>query len=1270
MILTAKTLTGLIEQIKDFEKNIVSIVKAADKAIAERDRLELSETASRCDELKSRAASQTAASFGKVTAAADKMAGRASDDLLSKQPLLVRLGECETWISLFTGIRDFLHSTMKSANPSSDNLLDQLYTQQKENDELEKMPVVTLDEIFSGRLDLVYNVADACADIRDKWSSAPGKVKKPSLRVRLKRKSAGGNLFFRALHKFFDTDFMRFMTGDKPKMPATSNDQKIHYVTLYGICVESIALLLPERERLFNEISANSSQLGADYDSMTSAGCRDFESSFSSFTGGLEKTASEMAGEYRSARSKTLKMYLSASRTVSTSSEELARTFMARYSPEAMAEEYETILGLEPVYESFQCRKVMPANIALGSMSSDADVLNRSENTLRFLRQHYFYFLHGNDIRFPYVAPFTADFNYLFRMSGDTARDIAVRDARNVGMRLFSMLPPGKLVMTFFDPVKNGDSFALFNQLISTDDRTSRVINGKAWTLPSDIEEKLRILTDHISNVTQRCLQGKYSNIFEYNEVAEQNAEPYQVLMMMDFPAGLSQNAMKLFEQIVTSGPKCGVFTILYRNESQYSKLDERSHPLVANIENSLSVFEYSEDGSKVTLPGGHNIFWKAKELTDQPYFDSIVSSMKNGIRNADRVSIDIKKLGTDDGTASATQGIRIPIGIHGASELQYLTLGVGGSHHALIAGTTGAGKSTLLHTIIVRTLMRYSPDEVVIYLVDFKRGVEFKVYTDYILPSFKVIAIESEREFGYNILKAIEREQKIRADEFRRHQGIDVIEDYREQIRKMPRILLIMDEFQELFSGEDDNISRNCAAMLERIVRQGRGFGVHLILSTQSYSNINGLSKSVYDQMAVRIVLKCSAADANLMLEGGSAEVDQISNNDPGRAIYNSEAGNKEYNSHFRVANITSKELPEILQNISDRTASYLDPKHPTRILLSNIEDNQYSFFGCFDRMEDTDEQPFGKLYIGESLGVDENMQLCLTRENFSNLLIIGNDSDRARNIFTFAMLSLCVNYWLRYKCAPKKPIITFYNANPLDDSYFSDSAELLAQLLPAYIRCISRNDDKAMQEVLTGYYESLPSVKKAARAEQPSYGSMADWFADPRTETAAPAISSLIEEAETESGQEDASDKYLFVLGYQYADILYEEQRLSSDENIGSLFNMSGVTRASGNIAPKEMFGTLLREGAQNGIHTILWHDSYEAFSQNDNNMVSYFNLRIAFEMSDADYSRFINANNVKINEQYNAILYTKIRSNQVIRPYQAPSDSWLESICRKLG
>ena len=52
-----------------------------------------------------------------------------------------------------------------------------------------------------------------------------------------------------------------------------------------------------------------------------------------------------------------------------------------------------------------------------------------------------------------------------------------------------------------------------------------------------------------------------------------------------------------------------------------------------------------------------------------------------------------------------------------------------------LIAGKTGSGKSTLLHALITNGALRYSPDELELYLIDFKKGVEFKVYATMELP-------------------------------------------------------------------------------------------------------------------------------------------------------------------------------------------------------------------------------------------------------------------------------------------------------------------------------------------------------------------------------------------------------------------------------------------------------------------------------------------------------------------------------------------------------
>lgn len=1019
-------------------------------------------------------------------------------------------------------------------------------------------------------------------------------------------------------------DLNEVLKGSKKRETASA------CASFYNTCRTAEALINQEIITLRSSIIQNREALHTRYSEIANSSHQVASSEWTSALKSLIATADKYAKQRQASFAETEKVSTSSADVLKQRLSKLVDTFCQQFPPQEFAEEYSRLYSLEPSFENYNCYKEMPRNVHISTLEYDISTLGLSDYTKAFLDRYYFFLYRDNKLCIPYCASFGPEFNYLFKFNGE-GRSNVVKNACDLGMRLFMMLPPGKLNFTFIDPVTLGESFAMFTRLVDVDDRTSEVINGKIWSSPADIEQKLKIMTDHISNVTQRCLQGKYDNIYEYNRVAEQNAEAYQVLMLMDFPAGLTDQSLKLLEQIVTSGPKCGVFTVIYRNESQYKKISERSYPLITNIETSFQVFNFNENCTQISCSGekikDKPLLWNNLQLPSATQMDQIIATLKKGIKNADKVVIGIDKVSDAESTNTTKDGIRIPIGIHGANEVQYLTLGVGGSHHALIAGVAGSGKSSLLHTIILRTLTQYSPDELSIYLVDFKRGVEFKIYADFELPAFKVIAIESEREFGYNILLALEREQKIRADLFKKSH-VDKIEEYRELGKKMPRILVIMDEFHELFSNANDEFAKKSATIMERIVRQGRAFGVHLILASQSYSNITGIDRAVFDQMAVRIVLKCSKADANLLLDNGSTEIDQISIDDPGRAVYNSEAGNKEYNSHFRVAYIAPEKHRDMLQEISDRTISYADK--PTRILLSNIEDNKYSIFNQFATYEPNRCPVPGRLYIGEPLSVTNNMNMDLVRSDNSNLLMLGNDTEKARSMFAFAILSLCINYWVKNRKAPEKPFIYLLNCKPLDDSYFKDTPQIIAsELLPEYVRYVHCGDESATQEVLSELHDNIKDSNKPI----------------------------------------GATDKFFFVFGYQRAEELKSEIKLSQSDDIDSLFNIMSSNSNRPQLSPKEIFHTIVKDGAKHGIHVILWQDSFSALEQDDNNIMSYFNLKVAFDMSPEEFSRSVGANDVSLMSENNAIYYNKARDNQKFRPYQAPDEEWLKDISAKL-
>ena len=250
--------------------------------------------------------------------------------------------------------------------------------------------------------------------------------------------------------------------------------------------------------------------------------------------------------------------------------------------------------------------------------------------------------------------------------------------------------------------------------------------------------------------------------------------------------------------------------------------------------------------------------------------------------------------------TSSSRAGLDIPIGRAGATKLQHLRLGKGTSQHVLVAGKTGSGKSSLLHALITNAALHYSPDEVEFYLIDFKKGVEFKTYATQRLTHARVIAIESDREFGVSVLQRLDELLKERGELYRRA-GVQDLAGYRDANpnQPMPRVMLVIDEFQEFFTDEDA-LSQQAALLLDRLIRQGRAFGVHVLLGSQTLAGAYSLARSTLGQIAVRIALQCSETDAHLILSEDNTAARLLSR--PGEAIYNDANGLVEGNHPFQV--------------------------------------------------------------------------------------------------------------------------------------------------------------------------------------------------------------------------------------------------------------------------------------------------------------------------------------------------------------------------------
>ncbi len=423
----------------------------------------------------------------------------------------------------------------------------------------------------------------------------------------------------------------------------------------------------------------------------------------------------------------------------------------------------------------------------------------------------------------------------------------------------------------------------------------------------------------------------------------------------------------------------------------------------------------------------------------------------------------------------SSAASVEIPLGPSGARKAQLLTLGKGTAHHALIAGRTGSGKSNLLHVIITTLAVKYSPREVELYLIDFKKGVEFKSYANHALPHARVIAIESEREFGLSVLQGLDAEMQRRGETFRSVEANDLAEYRAKTNTQLPRLILIVDEFQEFFS-ENDATGRQAATILDRLVRQGRSFGIHLLLGSQSLAGSYTLARSTLDdQMQIRIALPCSEADSRLILADDNPAARLLSR--PGEAIYNAASGLVEGNQVFQVALFSDQDREHYLQAIAEKGAG--EQRHP--IVFEGHEPAVLEACAPLAQLLAAPDWPAAgkaaEVWIGEPVAMTAPTSVRFRRQGGANLLIVTREEEEGVGLLRACVLGLAAQHRPE---AAKLYLLDLASA----DAPWSELAGELADLLPHRIEVLGRRDIPGLLVDLTAEIQRRSDDTASTRA------------------------------------------------------------------------------------------------------------------------------------------------------------------------------------------
>ena len=815
-------------------------------------------------------------------------------------------------------------------------------------------------------------------------------------------------------------------------------------------------------------------------------------------------------------------------------------------------------------------------------------------------------------------------------------REIGQSLARSLLLRSLTASPAGRARFTIFDPVGLGQSVAGLLDLAEYD---ASLIGGKVWSASDDLRARLDEHTSHIELVIQKYLRSTFATIDEFNVEADEVAEPYRFFVAFDFPNGFNEESSLELMRIIENGPRCGVRTILVSStdlEVPYGVNVEAIAAAVPRLVLGQPVVHESRGCSMEMAFDADADFLAREPLVRQivevvgrqsaTQADPVVSFEKmfrlfaEASRKSIRPelpeaagSIDLDRSGTW-WPALTTEGIVAPIGMKGARDVSVLTFDSGNHAGALLVGRPGSGKSTLLHSFIAAATTIYGPDELELYLVDFKEGVEFEVYASESLPHARCVAIETDREFGLSVLQSLESELKRRGELLRRSGGqYSGLAGMRKQTGEvLPRILLVFDEFHVLFT-RNDKVGLAAADLLEQLIRQGRGFGMHVLLGSQSLAGLDALGSHVPQLLPVRILLPAAEADARRVLGDGNEAGQYLTTH--GDGILNPAAGAVEANERFKGALLDEGAR---LQHVA-RARQKADEQGFTRrpivfegnasTPIESILPSQFS-----EELMATGRAPL-RIRVGTPMAIHGTADIDLRREAGSNVLFVARDghSEETPTVLGAAgglPPSLLVMAAASLICSPHAQI-DLVDFTPIDDGIDSVLGPLLGRVgLTVHRR---RGFAALIGEVLA-------------------------------------RVHSRIEEDDS-----DGPPRVLLLYGLHRArDLDASGMGLDSDPALADALE------------------EILREGPEVGVHTWAWSETVGALSRRlSSSAIREFSWRVAGRQSPDDSQLLLGSEAAADLRELQVLVSNDDRGiMKRCTSYSLPTDGWLNELLHAIG
>lgn len=690
------------------------------------------------------------------------------------------------------------------------------------------------------------------------------------------------------------------------------------------------------------------------------------------------------------------------------------------------------------------------------SANSRYFILNDSEGQHFPFEGLYIGYLTGGEIELPALVDISEVKAFCMLYNSEETRTQVNHVLEKLAWRIAVTVPANLCEIVLYNGGIAGDAFNALSRLnrYLVGDRDERILfDGNADVFDAVVTEAYASIVQRMSAIN--CA-GKRS-LVELNESLGRDARmKYQFFILTDFPRNVKMQTVQKLAKIVEAGSRAGVYVMMswdmnadFCDEHQSLSFDAQA--MLKNME-----LLFPKNGAFYFSNSGHDdVLNRFKLILDDAaidpteantwatYINKVVEVAKKNARPS-ALKQDFAQLENTPYEPVMSE-ISVTVGLD-VNDKHPVTVrfNSGDYIHAFILGQSGSGKSVLLNNIISSAILKYSPEDLMLYLMDFK-GVEFNRYRG--LKHTKAVLVDnSDPQMTLEVLRELREENKIRVKLWQK-EGVNNIDGYNKKYsnKRLPQILFVADECQVMFkehtsNGTERMIQQEIAEILNIIATQGRSQGIHMLLATQQLDETD-ISGQILKNLTECFLLMSAPTDSDRLVPDSS---DMTSRQMTGMACYYHKRG---FQSQVQTFFATDEELADAIESAQ---AKALDsPGNGEHYFCGSA----LYYLGQNKETIEQNEYDCPLALIGQNIGINAGATTLPLRNDFTeNILIFGtNKEEQTASVAMNALASLMMSYQQKGIACQFLVIDCLVQQNSKYKSLLADwSAKGLCRLIP----------------------------------------------------------------------------------------------------------------------------------------------------------------------------------------------------------------------------